>query len=64
MKKPLVPYKEDAMSYLFELRTQAGAAAYMVASGNNREEALAQIHEQLGMDDEDEIVVVAVHTVH
>jgi hypothetical protein len=52
------------MSYLFELRTIAGTAAYMVASGDNPEEALAQVHKQLAMDDDDEVAVLAVHTVH
>jgi hypothetical protein len=52
------------MSYLFELRTQAGSPAYMVANGDNREEALAQVHEQLGLDEGDEVVVLAVHTMH
>ena len=52
------------MSYLIELQTRAGLPGYLVADGDNREEALAQIREQLGMADEDEVVVLAVHTVH
>ena len=52
------------MSYLFELQTPAGNPGYMIADGANREEALAQVHQQLDMDDEDEVVVLAVHTVH
>ena len=50
------------MSYLIELQTPAGIPGYVIADGANREEALAHAHEQLGMD-EDEIVVLAVHTV-
>jgi hypothetical protein len=52
------------MSYLIELQTPAGIPGYVIADGANREEALAHVHEQLGMDDEGEIVVLAVHTVH
>ena len=53
------------MSYLIELQTRAGMASYMIANGENPSEALAQVHERLGMDDEEEeVVVVAVHTVH
>jgi len=52
------------MSYLFELRTRAGSPAYMVAEADNREDALAHVHEQLGLDEDEDVVVVAVHTVH
>ena len=52
------------MSYLIELRTQAGIPAYVIADGDNQEEVLAHVHEQLGMADEEEVVVLAVHTVH
>jgi len=52
------------MSYLIELQTQGGRPGYVVTDGDNREEALAHVHEQLGVDDEEEIVVLAVHTVH
>jgi hypothetical protein len=52
------------MSYLIELQTPAGLPGYVIADGANREEALTHVHEQLGTDDEDEIVVIAVHTVH
>src|SRR5215813_8820959 len=51
------------MSYLIELQTQGGRPGYVVADGDNREEALAHVHEQLGVDDEEEFVVLAVHTV-
>jgi hypothetical protein len=54
----------NLMSYLIELQTPAGIPGYVIADGANREEALAHAHEQLGMDYEDEIVVLAVHTVH
>lgn len=52
------------MSYLIELQSPTGVPGYMFSDGANREEALAHAHQQLGMHDEDEIVVVAVHTVH
>ena len=52
------------MSYIIELQMRTGLPGYVVADGDNREEALAHIHEQLGLDDEDEIVVLGVHTVH
>ena len=52
------------MSYLFELKTPAGNPGYVIAEGENREEVLAHLHEQLGVDDEDEVVILAVHTVH
>ena len=52
------------MSYLFELRMRTGIPGYVIADGADREEALAQVHQQLGVDDEDEVVVLAVHTVH
>ena len=52
------------MSYLFELRMLAGTSAYVVTDADSREEALAQVRDELATDDEDEVVVVAVHTVH
>ena len=52
------------MSYLFELQMRAGRPGYVIADGDNREEALARLQEQLRADDADEVVVLAVHTVH
>jgi hypothetical protein len=52
------------MSYLIEIQTPAGIPAYVIADGDNREQALAHVHEQLDMAEEDEVVVLAVHTVH
>ena len=52
------------MSYLIELQTPAGTAGYVIADGANREEALAHVQEQLGTGGDDEVVVLAVHTVH
>ena len=53
------------MSYLIELQTHAGRPTYVVANGENREEALAHLEQQLAVDDDEhEVVVVAVHTVH
>jgi hypothetical protein len=52
------------MSYLFELRIGAGVPGYVIANGDDPEKAFAHVHEQLGMDDEQEVVVLAVHTVH
>jgi hypothetical protein len=56
--------RRNVMSYLIELQMPAGSPGYIIADGDNREDALAHVHEQLGMDDEDEIVVLGVHTVH
>ena len=53
------------MSYLIELQTPAGPAGYVIADGASREEALAVFHEQLGLTNEEEdVVVLAVHTLH
>jgi hypothetical protein len=53
------------MSYLIELRTPAGNPGYVIADGGNREEALANVQEQLDAAGEDErVFVLAVHTVH
>ena len=52
------------MSYLIELQTHAGRPTYVIADGKNREEALAHVEQQLAVDDENEVVVLAVHTVH
>ena len=52
------------MSYLIELQTHAGRPTYVIAQGENREEALAHVEQQLGTDDENQVVVLAVHTVH
>lgn len=52
------------MSYLIELQTRAGLPGYVIADGANPEEALAHIHEQLGVAEEEQVVVLAVHTVH
>jgi len=57
-------FRRKVMSYLIELQMSAGVPAYVIADGDNREEILAHVHEQLGMDDEEEVVVLAVHTVH
>lgn len=52
------------MSYLIELQTPAGMPGYVIADGENREEALAHVREQLDTADDHEVVVLAVHTVH
>ena len=53
------------MSYVIELQTPAGVPGYVIADGENREEALAHVQEQLDAVAENErIVVIAVHTVH
>jgi len=53
------------MSYLIELQTPAGVPGYVIAVGDNRQEALANMHEQLNAAGEEErVVVLAVHTVH
>ena len=52
------------MSYLIELQMRTGVPGYVIADGDNREEALAHVQEQLDVVDADEVVVLAVHTVH
>jgi hypothetical protein len=52
------------MSYLIELQMQTGKPGYVIADGDTQEEVLAHMREQLGTDPDDEVVVLAVHTVH
>ena len=52
------------MSYMFELQMGRGIPAYVISDGKDCEEAFAHLREQLGTEDEDEVVVLAVHTVH
>ena len=52
------------MSYLIELQTPAGVPGYLITDGDNQEEALANVHAQLGLAEADEVMVLAVHTVH
>jgi hypothetical protein len=52
------------MSYLIELQMRTGVPGYVIADGDNREEALAHVQEQLRTAEDDEVVVLAVHTVH
>ena len=52
------------MCYLIELQMRAGKPSYVIADGDNLEQALANVQEQLDMGDEGEVVVIAVHTVH
>ena len=52
------------MSYLFEVLTAADLPAYVTADADTRDEALADIREQLSLDDDDEVSIVAVHMVH
>jgi len=52
------------MRYVFELQTTTGSPAYAIAHAGTQDEALADIREQLEVDEEDEVIVLAVHTVH
>ena len=53
------------MSYLIELQKPACLPAYIVAHADTREGAHALIDAQLGLDDDnDDVVIVAVHTIH
>ena len=52
------------MSFVIELQTPTGVPGYVIAVGDSEGEALARVHEQLGVDDENEVVVLGVHTVH
>ena len=53
------------MDYLVELQTPAHPLAYVVAHAETRDGARALIDAQLARDDaNDEVVIVAVHTIH
>ena len=52
------------MSYLFELQTQGGVPTYVVAQADTQDEALADVREALDLDSEEDVIVVAIHTVH
>ena len=52
------------MSYLIELQTPAGVPGYLITDGGSSEEALASLQEQLEMAEAEEVMVLAVHTVH
>jgi|RhiMethySRZTD1v2_1073278.scaffolds.fasta_scaffold1378102_2 hypothetical protein len=52
------------MSYLIELQTPAGVPGYLITDGGSCEEVLANVQEQLVMADAEEVMVLAVHTVH
>jgi len=52
------------MSYLFELQTHGGVPAYVAAQAETQDEALEDIRGQLELDDDEEVIVLAVHTVH
>ena len=57
--------RRNNRSYLIELQTPTGVPGYVIADGDNREEALAQVQKQLDAAGEEErVVVLAVHTVH
>ena len=51
------------MCYVFELQTLNGGPAYAITHAGTQDEALADIREQLE-DGDDELIVLAVHTVH
>jgi hypothetical protein len=56
------------MTYLIEIQNPSGALAYVTAQAETRQDAaLAVIDAQLERDDsdsDDDIVIVAVHTIH
>ena len=53
------------MTYLVELRKPAHPLAYVVAQADTQDDARALIDAQLGRDDaNDDVVIVAVHTMH
>ncbi len=53
------------MSYLIEIQLPAHPPAYIVAQADTLEEARAFVSAELGRDDaNDDVVIVAVHTIH
>ena len=52
------------MSYLIELQRPGGVPGYLIADGDSCEDALATLHEQLVLAEAEEVMVLAVHTVH
>jgi hypothetical protein len=52
------------MSYLIELETPTGNPGYVIVDGNNAEEALTLVKEQLDSSADGDVVVFGVHTVH
>ena len=52
------------MSYLIEVETPAGQSGYLLAQGISQEQALERVREQLSVAEAEEVVVLAVHTVH
>jgi hypothetical protein len=58
--------RENAMTYLIEIQNPSGPLVYVIAQGETRQDAAhAVIDAQLERDDaDDDIVIVAVHTIH
>ena len=52
------------MRYVFELQTSTSGPVYALAHGDTRDEALADVREELELDGDNEVIVLAVHTVH
>jgi hypothetical protein len=53
------------MSYLIELRMPTCPATYVLAQAESRDDARALVDAQLGRDDAfEDVVIVAVHTLH
>ena len=53
------------MSYLIELHKPSGPLAYVLAHAGTRDEARALVDAQLGRDDDnDDVIIVAVHSIH
>lgn len=56
---------KTAMSYIIELQKPAASLAYVVAQADTQDDARALIDAQLGRDDDnDDVVIVAAHTIH
>jgi hypothetical protein len=66
--KPLeekAPMKENALSYLIELRTPESPATDVLAQAESRDGARALIDAQLErVEDMGDVEIVAVHTIH
>lgn len=53
------------MTYLIELQNPSGPLAYVIAQAETRDAARALIDAHLERDDaNDDVVIVAVHTIH
>ena len=56
--------REATLPYLVELKTPAGLLGFVIAHADTQDDARALMDAQLGRDDaNDDVVIVAVHTI-